>query len=198
MRILRHAHSGRDIITVCPRSKIKITDLFNANDLVKSLHDWLCDNGWGDRSDSKFPEIFYLHRNLQKDGEEVKIWWLFEKEVNKFFKYEMFVDILILGMRSTEAMYNGIKFKTNRGYIEICVESYLEMDFENKWRTHPFLKNFYELYKKRIIPKEIEMHKITLNRMTELFRTNAKNYFQVKGFFYPQTDDDFNYRQDFN
>jgi hypothetical protein len=198
MKVVKHAHTGREIITCVPRSKIKMTEMFNANDLIKAMHDWIVDAGFGPRSDKDFPEVFYLHRFLQQSGEEVKLWWQFNKPVNAFFKYEFFVDILMLGLKQTEVMQDGMKFKSNQGYLEVCTEAYLELDPDFKWRKHWLMKQLFPMFKERMFSTEIDRHRVNLVRFTNLFRTSVKNYFQLKGYHaVAAVDEEFNYRQDF-
>ncbi|MAG08570.1 hypothetical protein CMO89_03790 [Candidatus Woesearchaeota archaeon] len=178
---LKHTFSDR-IFLPAARFRIKHRDYFHLKLLYRMMYHWLVEEGLVSRSSVDFPETYYLNREKPKKGDEVMIWWRIKKEVDKYYRYIINVNFKVIYLRKTEVMHQGQKFDTNWGEVEIIVESRLEMDWQHEcgtgWRDHPFLKNFNELFHKRIFKKELESFKLELYRYSYRFQEAIKTYLQ--------------------
>lgn len=169
---------------VAAQFRIKHKDYFSMKGLYEILHEWFVDAGYATRTDSEFPETFYLHRDTTKSGQELWIWWRFEKfpnnVYNSFYKYQINLDYHLILLREAEIMYEGQKFKANWGEPEISVTATCVSDWQGTWQKHWFLKNFYTIFWKRIFKAEFEAHKNELYREAYRLQEAMKTYFKLK------------------
>ena len=99
-------------ITAVDAATVKHKDYFNMRDFYVVLHEWLIEEGWAQRVDEQWPERFYLQREVQNIGNELWIWWRFEKFphgiFNSYYKWQMDVDFHIILLKEVEIVRNGI------------------------------------------------------------------------------------------
>jgi hypothetical protein len=185
-KVKDHFHSVNKnlFIDVMTGDRVQFKEKFNAGDLMRIMHDWLVENGYGSASDKDFGEIFYHHKFMQGGLEEVRWWWRFKKKPDEdnganFFLYHVFVQARIIAMTKDQVIKNDMKFKTNMGDIEIEVSGRLEVDVGRKWRDHWLLKNFFEMYIERMINQRIQFHKDEIRSQVGRFKSMLKGYFQL-------------------
>lgn len=164
--------------------RIKHKDYFSMRGLYVVMHEWLVEEGWATRSDPEFPETFYLHRDTLSAGAELWIWWRVEKfpnnVFNSYYKYKMNIDFHVILLEDAEIIFEGQKFKANRGEPEIKVKATCVSDWQKTWAKHWLLKNFQELFWKRIFKNEFEMHKHELYREAYRFQEAIKTYMKLR------------------
>ena len=178
-------HTGKDYIDVLEGGKheFKVNVHFNAGDYMIFLHDWLVENGWGNPKDQDFREEFYHHKFIQGGLEEIRWWWRLKRNPpegeSSFYRYEMNIDVRIIAMKKTEVMKRGMKFKGNHGDVTTAFEGKLILDKEHRWRNHALLKNFYSLYKNRIIHDEIWAHRTFILKEIHRVMDAVKGYYKL-------------------
>ena len=79
-------------------------------------------------------------------------------------------------------MHEGQKFKTNYGQIKIVVQGIIETDYDKKWEKHWFLKNFNELFWKRIFWKNMEIHRKEVYDDAYALQNEIKSYLDMQSF----------------
>lgn len=182
------------------RLEIENEETFHLKNLYKLIHDWLAEEGFKDiyGSDDN-PEIFYLEKILGTGAKEHRIWWRVYRTPQKshYYRYFMKINFLTLNMKSIEVMHQGHKMRTDRGDLIINIESYLQLDYNRKWRgkpgaPKPFIMRFDKLFRNRIYKAQIESYKIDLYKTTYRLQNVIKQYLKLKTIyempkpFYPE------------
>jgi|TARA_Y100000310_G_scaffold203025_1_gene203283 hypothetical protein len=188
---IKHTETGRILIPAASFT-IKHRDYFNLGNLYRLMYFWLVDEGFVSKSGSAFPETFYLNRESQKRGGEIIIWWRIKKNVDKYYRYILNLNLTVLMLRTEQVMHQGQKFKSNWGEVTVQLDSKLELDYQhessNGWRDHPFLKHIHTTFSKRIFKKDIEFAKLDLYRYSYRFQDAIKGYIQ-KPSYLPEKED---------
>jgi hypothetical protein len=164
--------------------EIENEETFHMKNLYKMIHDWLAEEGFGsiyDSSDDN-PEIFYLERILGSGSKEHRIWWrcLRTPASSQYYRYFLSINFMTLNMKSIEVMHQGHKMKTDRGDVVLFISSYLQLDYNRRWRDSPFMMNFDKLFRNRIYKAQIEAYKIDLYKTTYRLQNIIKQYLKLK------------------
>ena len=112
----------------------------NFKELHKSLYTWAQENKYF------FNEKGFVEK-VKSHGKEFTIGWEFERKVNDFIKFNIEIEIWAHSMNPIEKDPSLLK-----GWIEIVVDSEMEMDWQNHWETNPifkFLRKMYIYYLKK-------------------------------------------------
>ena len=183
-RLIGHPYTDRIVIPTV-NTRVRFRQEFHMKTLYVLLHDWFIEEGWIDRKDADWPEHFYLTRDSSR-GKEMWIWWRLKKvpEGNSYYRFDMDIFWHIMGAKDIEVMRNGKKFKTNYADLELVFQSYIEMDYKHEdgkgWRDSPLLKNFHDLFYKRIFKADIEKHKHDLYRDTYRIQEVTKQFLGMR------------------
>lgn len=165
--------------------RFKYKDVFHLKNFYVALHEWFKVNEWTDPEGKDHFEDFYLEKVEPGDFREIHIWWRPEKPVapgNTFYKFKMAVNFKCLYLKSTEIMYKGKKLKVDKGELEMKIWSNLELVGYEKWKDHPILKHFWDIYIKRIHWTDILKQKVVLYRETFEMQNWMKGFLQLKQF----------------
>jgi len=178
--IHRYSPYNKEYLAVAADERIKHNDFFELKSLYMLLHEWLVEEGWAPRNDANFPERLYLHRFTQQLGQELWVWWRLSKELNNYYKWDLDIDWHIIGLKETEVMHDGVKYKANFGEVEFKVYAKMISDHKGEWRKHWLLKHFQNLYWKGIYWQDFQMHKIELLREVQRMFDAIKVYCKLK------------------
>ena len=189
---------------IAAKFTIKHKDFCHARNFYKLMHEWLIEEDYGGappRSDSKFPEVFYLQReNPQPKGREYKWWWRCKKEPdgNRFYQFRINIDVHGKYFKDTEIIYDNKKFKTHWGEFQVAVTAWVDMDFEKQWENHWFLKHFYHIFWWRIVRKDMLWHRDMLYREAYRFAAACKTFLQMNTYLPEPEGSRFWIRDDFS
>ncbi len=164
-----------------PKLTIIYQDPFQFKTLYAFLHDWLLENGYTDaRGGDKLLEINYEEQRFQ-DFSHYRIWWRSFKVPNdsKFIKYHLDIDFLGIGIKKIDIIHEGKKIKAHQGELTLWITSYVEVDWNNFFASHPLLRHFEDWYKRRWMKKELEGHKAEIRRTQTRLQGSIKNYFEM-------------------
>jgi hypothetical protein len=161
--------------------KLKHREHFNLKYLYVLMHEWFVEEGYASRNDLEFDESFYLNRETQTAGKEIWVYWRMNKTpVNtKFWRYDMDMDMHVVGLKDSELMHDGKKYKANFGEAEVKIWAKLVIDYKHEWKKHPFLGPLLKIFWKRTVKNTMEMHKKTLYREAYRFQEAVKTYFKI-------------------
>jgi hypothetical protein len=144
--VISHRLAERPVDTVTlPSAKITYRDVFSLGYLYVLMREWLVDNGYVGRDESKFPEGFHLQRESSK-GTEVQIMWRLEKEVGakpSIWKLAMDIDIHVFGMKQVEVLVKGKKVKA-RPFVIIDYSVWEKQNPLLKYAKRFLIKKFYK------------------------------------------------------
>ncbi|MBT7902410.1 hypothetical protein HN587_01005 [Candidatus Woesearchaeota archaeon] len=121
--------------------RINYKDVFSVKGLYKMVHFWLVENGYCNDSNDKWIEKLFVERVSNNGMKEMWMWWRTDKSTDSMFKFYFNVDFHFLGITTTEIMYEGKKFKSNSGEIDLEFFTFIEFDPSGKWDDHFILSN---------------------------------------------------------
>jgi len=174
-------HNERDILVA--KFEIEHEDVFHLKNLYKKIHDWFIEEEFLDPDGfvDKF-ETLYWERIKPNGAHEHHIWWRTQKipYANKYYRYVVRLDIQTLNMKPFEVLVNGQKMGTNKGDVILRMEAWLQLDFKNKWQNHWFLKHFDQMFRTRIIYKQIEAYKKDLYDASYRIQNKMKRWLELK------------------
>ncbi len=177
------------------RLRIKVKDVYNLNDLVKNMEEWLKENDYVDDEGNQEYETLYTHA-LRSGGTflDAWLWWRAVKyprgttEKTAFVRYRLQIDMHFLGdAGQVEVMSKGKKVKMNKGEMEITITPILEFDFRNEWKKDTFLGSIETLFKHRLYRKELTNHQTLFLRETYRFHDMLKQFFKLESTAHPET-----------
>lgn len=182
MATIKHRFEDVEYIDVA-HLIVKHKDFVYLKGLYTMMHEWYIENGYGPRKDAAFPEAFYFQKE-EKGAREIWAWWRGAKtfEGNSYYKYTLDMDMHVVALKDTEIIHKGTKFKTNWGEPEIKIWARLILDYQDTWKKHWLLKNFNEVFHKRIFVDEFDQHRLTLYRDAVRFQDAVKRFFKMKTF----------------
>ncbi|MEK6857711.1 MAG: hypothetical protein AABX39_03945 [Nanoarchaeota archaeon] len=163
-------------------NQITYKDVFSLSYLYKLMHEWVVDNGYASSSDDKFNEVFFLQKDNPATGKEYWFRWRLGKEPeggSKLFKYEIDIDVHVLGLKEVEVTQQNKRFKADKGEVEISVIGNLIIDPETAWESHPILKSYKQFILYRLLKKKLEGHQAQAVKDTERFLDAVKTYLQL-------------------
>lgn len=126
-------------IFVAKDLKIKWVGLFDFAELYKVIKEFLEDKKM---FNEKTLEKKYVEKS-KPGGKQLEILWHAEVPRSDFFKYNIDISFLILGMTDVEVPYNNKKRKLNKADIEIRITSWLDVG-GGKWEKQGFLQKMYQ------------------------------------------------------
>ncbi len=142
--------------------EVKYSGSLNLRALYRMVHDWILDKEYVESaSGPDFPEILYSLNKSQPGGEEMWIWWRpeYSPQGNPFYKYVLRITFHSFRMKEVETVVKNRKVKLHKGEHKVIITALLETDYDKKFRNHPVLKYFYNIFWRRIIWRDIEKRK---------------------------------------
>jgi len=181
MEAMKHVLTGKNYVPAATL-RIKDKDYFHLKNLYIMLHDWTIEEGFAPAGkDEDFPETFHMHRETQKSGTEMWIWWRLSKGTgNSYYLYEIDLDFHVILLKDAEVMHQGKKFKTNWGEIELKLWARVMFDKEGKWQKSPLLKHMDKIWHQRLFEKEAYAHRVTLYRYSYRLIEAVKTYLKLR------------------
>jgi len=171
----------RDILAT--RFEIENEEVFHLKNLYKLVYEWLNDEGFlsVDTGDDKI-ESLYLDRTSGSGEKEHQIWWraVQTPRGNKYYRYFLKIDWQTLYMKKIEIMHKGQKFGTNKGDVIIRIEAWLQLDYDDNWRSSKFLNFFDRWFRERFYLEKIKSYKHDLYLTTFRLHNTIKQYLQLK------------------
>ena len=190
-RLKSNVYTGKRLINATvPYVRIRYRQEVHLKNFYVMLHDWFVHEGWfnaGKRSDSDWPETYYLMRENPNLGNEMWIWWRFKKVPpapeggsQNYYRWNLNVFWHVMGIKEIEVMKQGNKFKTNQADIELEIKAKIEMDFNGEWDKHPILKHFHSFFINRIFKASLEKHRDELYRETYKLQETIKAFLNMR------------------
>ena len=164
--------------------RIKFSDIFDMKEFYDILHEWLMEKDWqaydGDREQW---ETYYGQRHDRSGAREVWALWKLRKmpsSLNKPMAYFLNIYWHIIKLVDTEAIREGHKWKLNKGGMEIKVYPVIELTFMKALEELPVIRNFSELFAKRIYDTAIKKRKKSLYQEVMNMFNFMKQWFKMK------------------
>jgi len=182
---LIHRYTGVEVIPVTSFTVNFKKEVFKLEDLYKVMHEWLIENGYASRDDETFPEKYFLHK-VGPAGKEIWVRWRLKKPAisgaQKFWRFDLDVDMHVLGLQDVDVMVDNKKVKGNMGEVEVNVAASLIMDAERQWKDKPLLRPFRKFYFDRVVRKKRDLFIRKLYTDAFNFRDAINNYLKLETF----------------
>ena len=176
-----------------PEFKVKYKDVFHLKNLYVMMHEYLLEEYWygltkmKDHSDI---ETLYLEKFCQKGlhagGKELWIYWRAfkfpEGKPSGYFRYKMEIDFHGVYFRDEDIIHQGKKMKIQFGELEIFFRPKIELDYNNQWEKHWFLKHIHKLYYTRVLRQEMEKREKELWREAYKLQGKVKRHLNLRTF----------------
>lgn len=182
---LRHRYTGVEYVEAA-RFNVIFKDVFSLKYLYIMAHEWFIEEKYCNRDDEKFPEVYYLQKDLAGGMKELWIRWRLSRNPvpgkSEFWKFVFDVDIHVLGMTDTEVMVGTKKLKMNKGEVEFQVVANLVWDASREWEKSAWLKPFKKVYLKRFVNQKREELKTKLYDEAYRFQGMLKSYMRLENY----------------
>lgn len=164
--------------------EINNEETFHLKNLYKLIHEWMIEENFSDvdSKDDKF-EHLYFDRTIGTGAKEHIIWWRchrYPQGENGYYEYFLKINWRTINMRETEVVYQGHKFKTNKGEVILRIKAYLMQDHKKRWRDNPFLKYLEPWFRKRVYKQQLEAARIDLYKTAYRLHNVVKQYLLLK------------------
>lgn len=156
------------------KEKVENTGVFDFGAFYSFSHTWLVDEGYQVIEEKYAESVSGEKRNITAE-------WKAYKSLSEYFKVEIFIRFVILGMSDVEVQIDGKNKKMNKGNLSIELKGTLITDPESNWETSPtwrFMKGFYNKY---IIPKRLDDTKLRVTTETRTLKEQMKAYLELVG-----------------
>ncbi|MFB6199015.1 MAG: hypothetical protein ABEI52_12235, partial [Halobacteriaceae archaeon] len=107
---------------------------------------------------------------------------------NEYFRYVLLIDWQPVGFEKVQVMHQGEKVETWKGDLTMHIESWLQLDYQNRWVDHWLMKHVDRFYRDRIWKKQRDRWKKDLWGETYALAGWLKQYLDMKSPF-KQPDD---------
>ncbi len=175
---------GKDRIEIA-NWVIQVRDAYNLSYVYTMIHDWIVEEGWGDRDDSLFPETYYMQRENPAWGKEIWLRWRLTKKPpggkGELFNYMLDLDWKMVGLKETEIAWKGQKVKADRSEFELTCRGALVIDKTKQWKSWPF-SEIKEMYIRRTLRHKLSMHRKNIYADSYRLRDIVMNYLKLETF----------------
>ena len=156
------------------KGKIKTRGLYDFKDFYEFLYDYLMDENY-DVFERKYVE------KVSGDSKDVEIKWECMKEISDYFRFEIVLDWLILGMKKVKIKREDREITMDTGLLEVKFKALLVKDYENRWENHPFWKFLRGIYDRYLVEGRIKLYGRKLFEDVNDLTEQIKSYLTIEG-----------------
>ncbi|MBU2503998.1 MAG: hypothetical protein KJ879_03015 [Nanoarchaeota archaeon] len=156
-------------------SKIKYNGIFSFKDFYKFCYDWLVEETGLEMVEDSYNE------KISGDVKEIRIKWSGKRKITDYFRFDIKVEFIILGLKNVEISQGGAKVKTNQGSVEMTVKGILVSDYNGKFDKNWYAKWFRGVYEKWIISSRVVEFTDKIASDCDEFLSQAKAYLDLEG-----------------
>ncbi len=191
----RSAYESKNGVTKSEVAKFAVNykDVFDLKYLYLLMHEWLVEEGFCDRDDSKFREVFYFEKEDPAAGKFYHFRWRFTKERplgSTLYSYDLDVNTMVLTLKDVELAIKGKKVKAQKGELEVQIVASLVEDPKGKFRK-PWLKPFEFFIYKKLLRRQKEYHEDNLKEEATRFQESIKTYLKLETYLPEREHADF-------
>jgi hypothetical protein len=165
------------------RYTVNFKDIFHLDNLYVQMHEWLVEHGYATRSDEKFPEAYYLHKDTPAGKE---IWWRWRPtrlplgEKNILWRFDLDIDCHVLTLKDVELVLENKKYAAHKGEVEVNVVANLVMDWQRALEAQPLLKPLKKVFFQRKWKETREMLEKELYTDAYAFRDAINTFLKLE------------------
>jgi hypothetical protein len=155
------------------KGKIKQTGIFSFKDLYNFIYDWLREESY-DVYEKSYNE------KVSGDSKQIEIAWIAEREISDYFKFQVKINWIILGMKSIDVQKDNQKIKMDSGSLELRFTTLLIKDYEDRWENRPYWKFLRGIYERYIVKSRIEDYQVKLLIEVEDLIAQCKSFLAIE------------------
>ena len=155
--------------------KIRWVGTVDFMELYRFMKNWLEDRGYV--NDAQKLELKFIERR-SGTAKMNEIAWHGEHVVSEYFKYNLDVTFLLIGLTETDAQIGDVKKKLDKGDFEIKLVSNVEIT-DDKWEGYSLLK---KIYFNLVARKRLPAYKREIYGKTYEFQDAIKEFFALRRF----------------
>ncbi len=156
-------------------TKFKYVGIMSFKDVYKFCYDWLVDE-----TDLLMTETKYVEK-IKGETKDLDVEWEGFRKLTDYFRFDIKVNMQILGLKEIEVTKNGKKTKMNEGSFEMRVKGTLVRDWQGSFEKNSFQKFLREIYDKWVIPSRIDQFEGKIIGDCDEFVGQAKSYLALEG-----------------
>jgi hypothetical protein len=165
----------KEYVTPSSGLKLKWKGVIDLEELYKEMKRWLEDKGFFKEETS---EKKYVERRYPGGPKSIEIRWETQKGVSDYFRYNINVSFLLIGVSEAEKqLENGAKKKMHKGDFEIKITAYVTTGSKEWDNMGSFEKVYYNL----IVVNRIDGYKADLYDKVYKFHSMIKEFFVSGG-----------------
>jgi len=157
-------------------SKTKYVGVLKFSEFYKFCYNWLMEEtGMDFIIEKKYTE------KLKGDSKDIEIKWEGYKKITDYFRIQIKVHFIILGLKNIEINQNGKKIKTNEGSVKMKVTGTLMRDWQGKFERDAFRKFLRGIYEKWVITSRIDQMEEKLTEYCQEYLNQVKAWLDLEG-----------------
>ncbi|MEK6913143.1 MAG: hypothetical protein AABW47_00540 [Nanoarchaeota archaeon] len=156
-------------------NKLKYDGIFHFEKFYNFLYKWISEETGLMILEKKYKE------KLSGDSKNLEIEWVGTKEITDYFKFEMEVAFLVIGLTNIEITEGNKKIKTNKGSVEITIKGNLLRDYKGKFEKTAFEKFLRGIYEKMVIYARVDQMQEKIIKDSDEVLGQAKAYLDLEG-----------------
>ncbi len=170
-------------------TQIKLEKMVHLENVYRYMHHYLTDEGWksvDSKGKDQWFENFYGEYRDKEGHKEIRWWWRLQKSPggmgggeHQYFRQRLFIDALTTNMKRVEIMYKGKKIKPYVGEFIVWINTVLEMDINNWFKTHPILSILEDFFPRMIYKQRVREQEVELRRFSQKFVGDIKFFMNL-------------------
>jgi len=156
------------------KERVEHSGLFDFPALYSFSHSWWAEGHYGINED-KYSE------KVGGEKRDITVGWKATKDISDYFKNEIIIKFVVIGLTDVEAEIEGEKKKMNKGNLIIELTGTLVKDKDGKWETSSFNRFWRDVYNKYVIPARIDRVEKTLKKDIRDFLEQVKAFLELSG-----------------
>src|SRR3989338_865381 len=111
--------------------RVKYEGLFNLFELYRLIDSWLREKAY-DKRELRNLEI------VKPDGKYVELVLMPWKKISDYARHVIRIEFRAFKVKEVVVEQDGRQVKMNQGRLDIIIDGYLDMDYEDRWEQKPF------------------------------------------------------------
>jgi hypothetical protein len=156
-------------------------DVMRFKPIYEAMHQFLMEEGYGHPQSPEVPDMvedLYWERWILSGAKEQHIWWRVKKDVSKYVRFFLIVNIQTLNVTKAEVAYKGKKVSGEKIDLIIRVWGYLQWDRDDRFQNS-IAERFKKTFFTKIYQKEYDQKKDDFLRFAGKFNRLIKGYFEM-------------------
>ena len=116
---------------VVDHMRIKYEGLFDLFELYKLMDSWFREKAFDKRE-------LRNQEHVRPDGKYVELVLMPWKKISDYARHVIRIELRVFKLKEVVIERDGRKTKMNQARIDIIIDGYLDMDYEDRWEQKPF------------------------------------------------------------